>query len=117
MNDFEESLNSLLVDTFNSILKFEEKSLRSISGASVTVTEAHILEAIGKSGGGASVSEISALLRVTLPTVTVAIGVGLSQAARTSSPADAAPTTATNSPGCTRSVTARSAWYSRSPMR
>lgn len=73
MNAFEESLNSLLVDTFNNILKFEEKSLRSISGMSVTVTEAHILEAIGKNGGSASVSEISALLRVTLPTVTVAI--------------------------------------------
>lgn len=73
MDAFEESLNELLVDTFNSILKFEEKSLRSISDMSVTVTEAHILEAIGKKGGSASVSEISALLKVTLPTATVAI--------------------------------------------
>lgn len=73
MDAFEESLNSLLVDTFNNILKFEEKSLRSISDMPVTVAEAHVLEAIGKKGGSASISEISALLRVTLPTATVAI--------------------------------------------
>ncbi len=73
MNAFEESLNGLLVDTFNYILKFEEKSLRSISDTPVTVTEAHILEAIGKNGGSASISEISALQKVTLPTATVAV--------------------------------------------
>lgn len=73
MSAFEENLNGLLVDTFNYILKYEEKSLRAISDMPVTVTEAHILEAIGKKGGSASVSEISALLKVTLPTATVAI--------------------------------------------
>ena len=29
MDSFEENLNALLVDTFNDILKFEEKSLQS----------------------------------------------------------------------------------------
>lgn len=72
MDAFETSLNEVLVDTFNSILKYEEQSLRSISDTPVTVSEAHMLEAIGKLDE-ASVSQIAALLGVSIPTVTVAL--------------------------------------------
>ena len=45
-----ETLNSLLVDTFNAILKVEERSLRVGLTDTVTVTEMHILDAIGDDG-------------------------------------------------------------------
>lgn len=74
MDNFEQSLNEVLVDTFNMILKFEEQSLRKISDTGVTVSEAHMLEAIGKlEGEDATVSQIATVLGVALPTVTVAL--------------------------------------------
>ena len=73
MTEFESSLNDLLVDTFNSILKYEEASLRAISGASITIAEAHTIEAISKLGDSTTVSQIATLLDVAMPTITVAI--------------------------------------------
>lgn len=73
MKDFELTLNNLLVDTFNYILKYEEKSLRAITSAPVTITEAHIIEAIGKCSEGSTVGEIASMLGVTMPTATVAL--------------------------------------------
>ena len=70
MNDFEKSLNNILVNTFNNILKYEEQSLKSISG--ITVSEAHIIEAISNHKV-ASVSEIATSLDIAVPTATVAI--------------------------------------------
>lgn len=73
MDTFETSLNSMLVDTFNYILRYEEITLRSILNSPVTAAEAHVLEAIGKQENGAIVSEIAAALRIALPTATVAV--------------------------------------------
>jgi DNA-binding MarR family transcriptional regulator len=73
MTEFERSLNNVLVDTFNYILKYEEASLKSISSVPVTVTEAHILEAIGNNGGSCTVSEIAATLGTAVSTATVAV--------------------------------------------
>ena len=74
MDNFEKSLNHVLVDTFNMILKFEESSLKKIVSVPVTITEAHMIEAIGtQENEEATVSEISSLLGVTMPTATVAV--------------------------------------------
>jgi len=74
MNTFETSLNSVLVDTFNSILKFEESSLKRIVSTPVTMTEAHMIEVIGSQENMEStVSEVASLLNVSMPTATVAI--------------------------------------------
>ena len=73
MNDFETNLNNMLVDTFNYILKYEEMSLKTISSVPVTVTEVHMIEAINKKGGKASVSEIASVLNIAMPTATVAL--------------------------------------------
>ena len=73
MREFEEHLNSLLVDTFNSILKYEEMSLRTVSDIPITVTEAHLIEAIAKTGSNTSVSEIASSLGIAMPTATVAV--------------------------------------------
>jgi len=73
VNDFEKSLNSVLVDTFNYILKYEETSLKSIASTPVTVAEAHMIEAIAKNEDTKSISDIAASLNISLPTATVAV--------------------------------------------
>ena len=67
-----ETLNSLLVDTFNAILKVEERSLRVGLTDTVTVTEMHILDAIGDDGVR-TVTELAAAALVTVSTMTIAI--------------------------------------------
>lgn len=73
MLEFEDKLNHILVDTFNNITKYEEKSLRKISQVPITVSEVHLLQAIAQNGGSATVSCLSRILKVTRPTVTVAV--------------------------------------------
>ena len=67
-----ETLNSLLVDTFNAILKVEERSLRVGLTDTVTVTEMHILDAIGDDGVR-TLTELAAAAMVTVSTMTIAI--------------------------------------------
>ncbi len=67
-----EVLNHLLVDTFNEILKVEERSLKLVSGSTVTVNEVHTLDAIGD-GEPRTVSELAAAMMVTASTMTIAI--------------------------------------------
>lgn len=73
MTEFELNLNDILVDTFNLILKYEENSLKAISGTTLTVTEAHIIEAIARRGESTTVSAIASSLGVAVPTATVAV--------------------------------------------
>jgi len=74
MRDFEINLNHVLVDTFNFILKYEETSLKKILNIPVTITEAHIVDAVGKRFDMKStVSEIANVLGVSMPTATVAV--------------------------------------------
>jgi len=74
MDVFENSLNNVLVETFNSILKYEESSLKAIVSVPVTITEAHMIEAIGtQENEETTVSEIASLLSVSMPTATVAV--------------------------------------------
>ena len=74
MDDFEKSLNNVLVDTFNSILRFEEISLKKIVSVPVTITEAHMIEAVGEQRDeGTTVSDVASVLGVSMPTATVAL--------------------------------------------
>lgn len=67
-----ETLNHLLVETFNDILKVEEDSLCIAAGGSVTVTEVHTLDAVGMEGPR-TVSALAAAMMVTVSTMTIAI--------------------------------------------
>ena len=74
MDDFEKSLNNVLIDTFNMILKYEESSIKKISDVPITITEAHMIEAIGaRENEETTVSEIASILNVSAPTATVAL--------------------------------------------
>jgi DNA-binding MarR family transcriptional regulator len=73
--DFETQLNDLLVDTFSTILKYEAAALTSFMGMSLTIGEAHMIDAIARLGekAKATVSQIAAYTQVAVPTATIAI--------------------------------------------
>ncbi|MCL2470791.1 MAG: MarR family transcriptional regulator [Propionibacteriaceae bacterium] len=73
MADFESTLNDLLLDTFNTILKYESQSLKSIMGVTITIGEAHMLDCIARLGEQATISAIAAHMQLAMPTTTVAI--------------------------------------------
>jgi DNA-binding MarR family transcriptional regulator len=72
MNPFESHLNTLLVEIFNSILKYEERFLKRMYNFPITVSEAHIIELVGRHSEP-SIGQLAALLGVTPPSATVAI--------------------------------------------
>jgi len=74
MDNFEICLNNVLVETFNTILKYEENSLKKIVNVPVTITEAHMIDAIGTpQGEETTVSDIASILNISVPTATVAV--------------------------------------------
>lgn len=73
MDEFSAHLNELFVDTFRNILKVEEKTLEG-SVMNLTISELHLIESVGKFlESGRTISSIAEDLRITLPSVTVAI--------------------------------------------
>lgn len=74
MEEFDKQLNTLLVDTFKSILKVEELSLKNKGLDDLSISEMHLLETIGKNKeNGRTVKEIAKELNITPPSVTIAI--------------------------------------------
>lgn len=73
-DEFSKLLNETLVDTFRTILKVEEHSLRNLGGIDLTISEMHFLEAVGRSDGqGRTISDIAQRLGITLSSVTIAV--------------------------------------------
>lgn len=71
-NTSRQVLNDVLVKLFNRILAIEENALAHACSPQLTITEVHVLEAVGR-GEPRSMSEIAALLSVTLGTLTTAV--------------------------------------------
>ena len=60
MDAFCEHLNTVLVETFRSILKVEEKALQQTSKLDLSISELHLVEAVGRCGGeGRTISGIA----------------------------------------------------------
>lgn len=75
-DSFARELNDLLVGTFRSIERFEERSLRSFAGFDLSVNEAHVVDVVGRGGSGSrgiTVSQVAAALGVRVPTATAAV--------------------------------------------
>ena len=69
-----EELNTLFVETFDAVLRVEEKSLKQVGGGELSIAEFHTLECIGGGEDGRrTVGEIAEALDVTVPTVTVCV--------------------------------------------
>ena len=67
-------LNTLFVDTFDAIMRVEEKSLKHVGNGELSIAEFHTLECIGRGEDNSrTVGEIAEALGVTVPTVTVCV--------------------------------------------
>ena len=67
-------LNTLFVDTFNAILRVEEKSLKQVGNGELSIAEFHTLECISQGEEcRRTVGEIAEALGVTVPTVTICV--------------------------------------------
>lgn len=73
MDAFSKELNKILVDTFRSILKVEELVIKSSGRTDLSISEMHLIESVGKSSHGKTISDIAEDLNITLPSVTIAI--------------------------------------------
>lgn len=72
--DFKAKLNAVIVETYRSILKVEEKILQNTNQIDLSINEMHMLESVSKGKNHrSSISEIAEDLDITLPSVTVAI--------------------------------------------
>lgn len=69
-----QELNTLFVDTFDAVMRVEEKSLKHVGGGNLSIAEFHTLECIGRGEESRrTVGEIAEVLNVTVPTVTVCV--------------------------------------------
>ncbi len=77
MDEFSKKLNDLLVETFWSIIKIEENTLKYSKNVNLSINEVHLIEAVGIQGAdglkGRSIRALAKELNITSPSVTVAI--------------------------------------------
>ncbi len=74
MDLFEQELNNLLLNTYKQVGKIEEEAMHRMGQIDLSVSELHLLEAVGKcKEDGRTISDIAADLDITLPSVTIAI--------------------------------------------
>lgn len=72
MENTYETLNNLLVNMFNEIMTIEEKALVTDEFSNISITDMHIIEAIGV-GNGRNMSSVAKDLEITVGTLTIAI--------------------------------------------
>lgn len=72
MENTYETLNDLLVNMFNEIMTIEEKALITDEFSNISITDMHIIEAIGL-GNGRNMSSVAKDLEITVGTLTIAI--------------------------------------------
>ncbi len=72
MENTYETLNQLLVSLFNDIMTIEEKALIIKEFKNISITDMHIIEAIGM-GEGHNMSSVAKSLEITVGTLTIAI--------------------------------------------
>lgn len=72
MNSIYSTLNELLVKLFNDILQIEEDSLKNEEFNNLSITEIHVIEAIG-TGESRNMSSVARDLDITIGTLTIAI--------------------------------------------
>lgn len=73
MDEFSAELNTILVDTFRTIMKIEEETVKKMKNSNLTISEVHVIESVGKGAVPKTVSEIAQDLDISLPSVTNAI--------------------------------------------
>ncbi len=69
---YSKELSDLLVDSFNLVNQLEKNRLKGIKNVDLSISELHVIEAIGSDDKGTSIREIARNLDITMPSVTVA---------------------------------------------
>lgn len=70
--DYKTIVNDILIDIFNDILRVEHKAIEASGLMPLSMSELHIIEAVGDDNGRCIMSDIAKRLRITLPTLTAA---------------------------------------------
>jgi DNA-binding MarR family transcriptional regulator len=74
MDAFAVALNGLLVEAFYNVLRLEEMALRRANKISLSISEMHMIECVGKGKeAGRSISELAEDLCISRPSVTIAV--------------------------------------------
>ncbi|MEL4105697.1 MarR family transcriptional regulator [Oscillospiraceae bacterium CM] len=73
MQNFQKTLNDMLMQIYHNIVRFEEEFLQNNSRIDLTIREMHLIECVGTDKNGKTVSEIADYLKVAKPSVTVAV--------------------------------------------
>ncbi len=74
MDPFSAQLNEMLVNTYRSVLAIEEAMLLNFSGDSLSISEMHMIEAVGDAGpGGRMITDIAQALAISPPSVTMMV--------------------------------------------
>ena len=73
MDVFQNKLNIALEDIYHSVMNMEEATLKSSGRLNLSISEMHMIECVGKSEVGRTISEIAEALRIKSPSVTVAV--------------------------------------------
>jgi DNA-binding MarR family transcriptional regulator len=71
--DYKRVVSDILMDMFNDILRVEHRAIESEDLMPLSMSELHIIEAVGGDGSNFIMSEIARKLRITLPTLTAAV--------------------------------------------
>lgn len=71
-DNYSKELSDLLVDSFNLVNQIEKNRLKGVKNVDLSISELHVLEAIGRGDEGVSIREIAKSLDITMPSVTVA---------------------------------------------
>jgi DNA-binding MarR family transcriptional regulator len=75
MDAFAVALNGLLVEAFYNVLRLEELALRRANKISLSISEMHLIESVGKGiEAGRSISELADDLSISRPSATIAVG-------------------------------------------
>lgn len=75
MEQYGDQLNRFFVSSFNNILRLEERALATGAGGRLSVNEYHVIETViaAAATGDNSMSEVAAMLGVTVGTLTTAV--------------------------------------------
>lgn len=74
MDVFGQKLNEMLVGVYRQINKIEEEALKQLGPSNLSISELHLLEAVGKDRkNGRTISDLAQDQDITLPSVTAAV--------------------------------------------
>ncbi|MBR2743071.1 MAG: MarR family transcriptional regulator [Clostridia bacterium] len=73
MDKYSEALNQALTETYNNVMCVESEALKRSGRIHLSINEMHLIECVGKTKDGCTLSEIASGLNIARPSATVAV--------------------------------------------